>query len=639
MSGSSLKKLFSFLFPFLIFAGFAIVSSLLETSDIQINEYSAIIHLNEQGDMHVVERWDMHYKGDYNVRFRDIGYDKYPDHYPLVSSDTNVATFDEDSVLVKVYKNGNEVTDQVRLGYSFLFDRDELGEIITCDPYTLHCASLFVDFTPVGGMNGDIIFEYDYTIIGAMTSYLDSSEINWKLFDYMEADINRVTLNLHVPANTFDETDFYLFSHGREDAVIEKISNQEFRLSMEHIDENEFLEFRLLSPRNLFDQIPLSNHVNDSRMTLENLLEYEENLKTYYQTGDQIHVVLHDHVITLGFVMLFLGVVAYIFYDREYPKAYQNRYLQDLPSHDAPAQIGYLMRMKKIDDVDLTATLLDLIRRGYITIDQYETLSSDTKADLILERNSSKSQVDLLPHESFLLTWFFDHIGNGKSVSTEQIQNFGKKNYNQAQMFQRDARLFVKAIKESVKDKDYFENYHHQPGKKIMMFLVIIPILYAIVSTILGIRYDIEFTLPFLVSLAIAISYILYIIGIKRRSKNGHELYQQWTAFKSYLNDFDGLKDFSIPSVETWHHYLVYATTFKIADKVMNQLRIRLPQTEQENSSYHMMYSRYHLISYHINKSYRIGKDNTSKTISQHRSSSSGSGGSSGGGSGGGRSR
>lgn len=274
MSSGSRKVLVFLIVPFLVFSLSLIVIAFLSENDITIRSYNAVINLNEKGDMHVVETWDMHYNGNYNVRFRDIGFDKYPDDYPLVSSDDNRAYFDDESVNITVIKNGTDVTNQVRMGYSFLYDRDELGEYITCDPYSLSCESLFVDFHNVGGMNGDISFTYEYTILGAMTSYLDISELNWKLFDYMEADIKNVNVTLHVPDNAHTKYDFNLFYHGRDDASITMYSATTFALSLNDLSSQGFLEFRLLAPREIFSQIPVTNIVNDSRMKKADLVAY-----------------------------------------------------------------------------------------------------------------------------------------------------------------------------------------------------------------------------------------------------------------------------------------------------------------------------------------------------------------------------
>ena len=41
-----------------------------------------------------------------------------------------------------------------------------------------------------------------------------------------------------------------------------------------------------------------------------------------------------------------------------------------------------------------------------------------------------------------------------------------------------------------------------------------------------------------------------------------------------------------MPSVVVWEHYLVYATSLKIADKVMAQLRVKLPEMDTEEGTF-----------------------------------------------------
>ena len=111
------------------------------------------------------------------------------------------------------------------------------------------------------------------------------------------------------------------------------------------------------------------------------------------------------------------------------------------------------------------------------------------------------------------------------------------------------------------------------------------------------------------------------------------------------------MKDYPMPSVIVWEHYLVYATSLKIADKVMEQLRVKLPDTSTEEGTF--LSSRYRYPGFYygymfgrINTSISVAKTNAVSTIAQHNSASGMgrgggfSGGSSfGGGGGGARSR
>jgi hypothetical protein len=110
------------LFYLTIIIIFFVVVWMNAKEDIKIHLYDAHITLDPYGDMHVVETFNMTYQGDYNVRFRDIRFLKYPTGYPFTVQHSNMASFDTSSASIKVYQHGVDITDQVILGYSFLFD-------------------------------------------------------------------------------------------------------------------------------------------------------------------------------------------------------------------------------------------------------------------------------------------------------------------------------------------------------------------------------------------------------------------------------------------------------------------------------------------------------------------------------------
>ncbi len=166
--------------------------------------------------------------------------------------------------------------------------------------------------------------------------------------------------------------------------------------------------------------------------------------------------------------------------------------------------------------------------------------------------------------------------------------------------------------------------------------------------------YNLVTILNIFVIIILAIVYGIYLLTIKRRTKYGNEEYAKWKAFKNFLENFSDFSDYPMPSIVIWEKYLVYATSFKIADKVMKQLKVKLPEISdaQGNDQLTFMsgyfYGRYNSFVFvdAIRNSYRDAKVNAMSTIAAHHASSGGgrgggfSGGSSfGGGGGGGRSR
>ena len=117
---------------------------------------------------------------------------------------------------------------------------------------------------------------------------------------------------------------------------------------------------------------------------------------------------------------------------------------------------------------------------------------------------------------------------------------------------------------------------------------------------------------------------------------------EELQGLKKYMEEFSMIDDKTVPELVLWEKYLVYATVFGIADKVLKQLKVVYPQiTEGDLAGYTYMYLMY---SNNFNTSF-LNTLNTSVTTSYHSATnySSGSGGgggfSSGGGFGGGGGR
>jgi uncharacterized membrane protein len=640
-----------FVFSFLMIM-FSVIGSSLNFEDIKINKYTADLVVNSSGDLRVSERWDMVYSGDYNVRFRDIRYQKYGERYPLYMEPLNTASFDEDTVVVRIYRDEVDITNQVSIGYSFENDRDEYGALITCEPTSSTCESLFVDFTFAGGLTGNISFVYQYTIKGAITEYSDISELNWRLFDYMEAKVQEAEVNITFPSNQNDSEDFFVFGHGLSKGTIQLISNQQVQILIDEIQTTEFLEFRVLTPTNLFPTLPNQNKVIHSSMNLAALLAYEQDLADQTNLRILVAQVLIGLSGAMAILMSIVTYKVYLKYDKEYTPSFQAQYYRDLPSTETPAEVGYLFHMQKINDEDVSATLLDLIRRRFISIDYMGQDMTSNDADFTMTLDQEKATKELLPHEKQLIRWFFQVIGDGKTVSTKTIENYGKKGITQAERFQKEAREFVRLAKSTASKHDYFEKTLSIDRSKAMTS-VSIPIGFAIIAFLVGSMFAVDVKIPLSISIVIAIAYTIYVAQIKKRSVHGNELFTKWNAFKNFLLDFGNMKDYPIPAITVWEHYLVYATSFKIADQVMEQLRVKLPPELADSSGATYMgfgYGRrgfyYGYALGRFNQTLSTARTNSIQTISAHHAKASvgrgggfGGGSSSGGGGGGGRSR
>ena len=133
-----------------------------------------------------------------------------------------------------------------------------------------------------------------------------------------------------------------------------------------------------------------------------------------------------------------------------------------------------------------------------------------------------------------------------------------------------------------------------------IVILILMAIVFAIESEI------IEFNTIVLALKAIGIisAFTLNIVcavlcrKIKNKMRNltqkGTNEQAKWKGLKKYMEDFSLLNEREVPELVLWEKYLVYATAFGIADKVISQLKVRYPEfTDEEymmNSGYTYMY-------------------------------------------------
>ena len=628
-------------------------------NDIEVNNYEATITITEEGDMIVTERMAMNYRGDgYQVRFWDVGYEKFPEGYNFPYSPTNTASFDESVAFVRVWRGGTDVTASMDIGYSFLNDTDEFGDLIRCEPVRSQCESFFVNTRSPGNLSGHWTFQYDYRINGAITQYSDISELNWVLFEYMEGPIKEGEVIINLPANTFTEEDLYIFGHGISDGNLEIVSNTQVRITFENASQREWLEFRLLMPNALFeDNIDPSNVFIDDGINKQLILDYQAALSTNTNRAITLSQIFFGLSILTA---LSLVVLAYRYkkkYFMPFETEFDGDYLRELPYDDTPAEMSYLYYFGSTNNEDVTATLLDLVRRKYITMNHEGQELTSKDASFLLTLNKDKSHDDLLEHEVHIIDWFFNKIGDGEKVQTKGIENYAKESLLKAERFQSDGKAFQTKVKNVCRKQDLIDRTISLYKRKAMT-VIGLPIILGIAIFILSLGFEamtripISNTYSYLTLVISGIVYTAFINVQRRRSQEGQERFVKWNAFKNFLTDFGNFKDYPMPGIIVWEHFLVYAVSLKVADKVMEQLKVKLPMNDEMARQSTFMGVGYGRRGFYygagfstFNQSVTRARTNAAKKISSARSSGSGrgggfSGGSSfGGGGGGGRSR
>ncbi|NLC65892.1 MAG: DUF2207 domain-containing protein [Clostridium sp.] len=598
--------------------------------DYEVEKFDAVVNILENGDAEITEDITYYFDGDANGILRDIDYERTDGiknvSVGIIEDDGSVRQFDED------------------FGAGFnIYEENDTGGILELKIYEKSYSE-------------NKTFRIKYTFENVVEKYNDIAIFNRKIIDSgWDVPLNDITIKIVLPEGSKKE-DLRVFAHGPLTGTSEIYDDKTLLFDVPNVY-GEFIETLVVFNR---DIVPASTNIID-RDELDNILENEKVLaeeanQEREEAREEIAKMERKETLRERFKVFFIGlilaagvmIIATIRkFTKERTPEFQGDYYRELPEDYSPAVMSYLVHKKKVSQDDVMATLLDLARKKVIkfepmTIEKKGFFKKDIETFKI-SRVSGGENVSLLPHEKFLAEWFVDEMGRGGGLILSDLEELVKKR-KFALQFQKDYDYFITLAKDEAESKDFFEK-NDMRGSKIygLIFLII-----GLVGIVIGLYLN-----SFLAIVASVLSFLgLMIMMIlrfmERYSENGIEDYSKWQAFKRFLLDFSNLKEAEVPSIIIWEHYLVYATSLGIAEKVLKDLPDIYSAEELNNPNLTYMYgyssfSRFYIMNTVLASSLKnVQTTVTSSQIASSTSSSAGgfgggfSGGSSGGGGGGG---
>jgi uncharacterized membrane protein len=627
----------------------ALQQNAYDLADAQTSSMEKVITIADNGDVRFQENLNRFFST--RVFFQDIYFTS--DHED-VPKNISTPAFDSSRFATRIYdtnetlmisSNGLYATDtyeeyDLSLGYSWDVNSvDEFNEPIeTIDPESVAW------FHYHEGTWGNIRIENDYWINGVALKYEDTSEFFWvvaatdgMLTENIDVKVVLPGINLNV-----DLVDAYI--NGSSLASIHHIGVNESGQTYVHIKAdrlypNEYITVRINFPTdrlvinatqdNLYGNDVSDYAIANGKAHLENVATYEADRVAFRQTYQMVDILgIAILVIVLAFSAWKIRDI-YLKYDKEHPTDFYGEYYRELPAQYGPAIMGYLYRFKEVAKDDVTATLMDLIRRKFILLDAGTESLTEEKVNYVMKLNKEQDQSKLLAHEKQLIQWFFGLVAGGDTLTLNQLDSFTKKE-NQAIRYMNENQSFNRAVVSAAQSESFFDNVK-EPAQKngaILGLTVLLGIGFTVTRYVLVLGTFTGIVGGILFGLSIMIG--SYLNSIERRSKKGNEDYVRWRAFEKFLKEFTNIKDYPMPGMTIWEHYMVYATAFGIADLVEKQIRFKyqqLNQTNELNKSSTFRYPGFYLNSNRMMARSFVSAQRTISQAQAQRNNSSGRGG------------
>ena len=562
----------------LVFFFSLLIGNQVKAGSIKLNKLDFEIQLNEDGSMDVVENWNAKIT-DTNTMFKDFYLDS-----SKFKKITNVEVYRVSSgnkqKLTQIDKEMYHVTKNCYYGLPISGNKFEIAWGVS--------------------VNGTETRNYQvkYKVVDVIKTYADCSELYWQLVGTdNEIPVTKLTGTIKLPKAVAEKNNIRGWAHGPYNGNI-TVSEDKVYLDVDYLDTGVMVEARIAVLEDLFSK---NKRVDKSKFS-EILAEEQSwadqaNREREKYIKDIERSKRIEKIIAVAYIIATIALTIFLIYNlikngikarqtekRKMPKL---DYFRDIPNKGASAgDAAYLYYFKNgsfsrnISKI-LSATLLQLALKKYISFSEDNEESKPKIRVNILDVTDNR---ETLTNDEKLIYELLNKVSKKRTFTMKEFEEYAGKHCESFMGKMR--KLEIEVEKHQVKMKNYSKenekivSKHSNKGIIYMVFGIV------------GIGI-----MPIPAILLILNSIPQFIMAKRNRNltDKGLEEKAKWVGLKKYMEDFSLLNEKEVPDLKLWEKYLVFATAFGIADKVLKQLKIKYPELQDmDGYDYAYMNMLYH---------------------------------------------
>ncbi len=622
------KLLISICFMFLFIILTTIKSN--ASSNLHLNKLAFDANINSDGSMDVIETWDIKIK-DTNTLFKTFKTDisKYSDITNVqVSEITNGSTRNFTKINTLMY----HVTKD---SYYGMINDDGNFEIAWG--------------VGLDDSSSTKKYKISYTVEDAITKYSDYAELYWQFVGSdFEVSADKITGTITLPSQAQSKDDIKVWGHTEDlNGEIYVTDLDEISFELDGFNSGRYVEIRTLFPTSM---IVSTSRIHDVDI-LNDVIE-EETLWANEANARRARRDATNFLITL--VVIIVCILLSVFSilraikqankfkgKSKYRPTQELEYYRDLPRKNAtPAQSLYVYFETKsgIADNDIgkvvSATLLNLNLKKHLEFQVEKEKNKEKITIKILNTDTS----DLSADEKVIFEFLQKACKDSNEITVKDFEKYIKRTSTTdilALKTNINGQTKRELINQQIYDPEQEKVYKKQSSQTTIYAIIIFFAIFAIAFTS-------EFlnVFGYIGIFGLIVCQVIAIV-INSKTLNKINVYTQkgidekemWRGLKKYMEDFSMLDKREVPEIAIWEHFLVFATAFGIADKVLKQLKVVYPNIEND-----LNVNTYTCMYFMMNTNFSRSFSNAiSTSMSSAYSSASGGGGGFSGGGGGGR--
>ena len=416
-----------------------------------------------------------------------------------------------------------------------------------------------------------LIYTYKYRILGAVTNYSDTADLNWKIIGSgWQKDLNNVVLKVNLPQKNISK--LQAWTHGPL-AGYTKVDrkNGQVKMTIDNVPEGQFVETQMLFPT----AVTADNPKVVNKKIKSKVLDHEKQLALDANAQRERKKWIYYILMALGYLVVASIFIARLIGIKRNPGT---KHIHPTPLHhffDEPKFLPsmakvILDRSKQADSLSLTADLLNEVGKRRMAIRKVKKTYEITA---------------LVPPTNSFFKFLIENIGDGKKVTLKQIKHAAKGYHTSkndiSTQFEKWSKNAAKGREKylDLKNISIVDNFRLSaitvPGILFIMF--IIAALFDKNLLVLGIVYV-------LISILSVIMLLVARKKITPYTDLGEQEVNEIRAFKRMLSDIDDIKMAEVGDLILWEQFLPYAVVFGVSDKVIKALKVNFT-TEQINDS------------------------------------------------------
>lgn len=474
-------------------------------------------------------------------------------------------------------------------------------------------------------------YKISYTVVDAIKKYDDCAELYWQfLGSDATVDASKITGTIKLPSEADSKEDIRVWGHVETlNGEIYVTSTDTVEFSLDNYISGNYVEVRIAMPSEMIETAERTYNKNVLPSIIEEETEWANEANARRERKQRNEKIIKTVIIV---VMVIIGIIL-LRQTVKYIKIFKNtkkliptekyEYFREKPDKNStPADALFLynngvnVASTAFGNV-FSATLLNLSLKGYfkITVEQNEKGKKET-----LIYKTKKDIEDLQYEEERIARFVKNAIDSKEKITIKELQKYIRNHASSV------SSLIEKTGIETKNKNKMTENFDEEKSKEKSKYIGIAIVYFAVAM------FCIAF-LPVAILLIINAILALMINGkLSNLTQKGIDEREKWKGLKKYMEDFSLLNEKEIPALEVWEEYLVYATVFGIADKVIKQLKMVYPQIDEMDD---FNTASYIYLMSHTNFNSSFSKAINSSISSTMSSGSGGGGGFSGGGGGG----